>query len=131
MTKSEWDRVQEALESFWKVVRLNIDGYQVSLSLVRVGTYKNAIAIYINGVFKSEWLINECEERKRFLSGKERSLFTARTAGYKKLPKKEQKEFEQRYNKKYTYYESHWSSFGALKRHLIKNNTSIELESIK
>ncbi len=132
MTKSEWDKVKKALESLWGVVELKIDGYQISLSLVRVSTYKLAIAIYVNGVFKGEWLMKECDERQRFLPKKERSLLTAKDkASWKKLPKKTQKELEEKYNRKYECYASHWTSFGALKKHLIANNTSIELISIK
>jgi hypothetical protein len=34
-------------------------------------------------------------------------------------------------DRKYTTYQPAWSSFGALKRHLIANNKSIELVSIE
>ena len=52
MTQEEWKQVEKALEYFFKRVELEVDGYEVSLTLQRVGVYKNAIAIYVNGVFK-------------------------------------------------------------------------------
>lgn len=60
MTQEEWKQVEKALEYFFKRVELEVDGYEVSLTLQRVGVYKNAIAIYVNGVFKGEWITTEC-----------------------------------------------------------------------
>lgn len=131
MSKDEWSRVQEALKSLFSIVKLKIDNYEVALSLVRVDTYKNAIAVYVNGVFKGEWLVKDCEERRRFLQRKERSLLSPKEkSSWKKLSKKMQKELSEKYDKKYEFYSSHWTSFNALKKHLISNNASIELVSI-
>lgn len=106
-------------------VKLEIDGYEVTLVLMRIGTYKNAIGIFVNGVFEGKWLVEDCEERKRFIQKRERSLY--KQSEVKKLPKKMQREM---LSKKYEYYRSHWSSFGTLKKHLTENNESIELISI-
>lgn len=121
MSKDEWKRVQKALKSLTNIVKLEIDGYEVALVLVRVGTYKNAIAIYVNGVFQGKWLVEDCEERRRFIQKRERCLY--KQSEVKKLPKKMQKEMLSR---KYEYFQSHWSSFGALKKHLLENNENIE-----
>lgn len=132
LTKEEWSKAAEALKSLFGIVNLKIDGYDVSLALVRVSTYKNAIAIYVNGVFKTEWLSGDCEERRRFVCRKERSLMTAKEkANFRKLSKRTQKEWSERYNNfKYEQYISHWTSFSALKKHLMANNENIELVSI-
>lgn len=122
MSKDEWKRVQEALKSLTNIVKLEIDGYEVALVLVRVGTYKNAIAIYVNGVFQGKWLVEDCEERRRFIQKRERCLY--KQSEVKKLPRKLQKEM---LSKKYEYFEPYWSSFGALKKHLLENNENIEL----
>lgn len=131
MLKDEWSRAQEALKSLFSFVKLKIDGYEVTLSLVRVDTYKNAIAVYVNGVFKGEWLMKDCEERRRFLQRKERSLLSQKQkSSWSKLPKKLQRELNEKYDRKYEYYSSHWTSFNALKKHFISNNKNIELISI-
>lgn len=125
MNQEDWKRVQEALKSLMNTVKLKIDGYEVALVLVRIGTYKNAIAIFVNGVFEGKWLMEDCEERRRFYQKCERSLY--KQSEVKKLPKKMQKEM---LSKKYEYYRSHWTSFGVLKKHLLQNNETIELISI-
>lgn len=43
------------------------------------------------------------------------------------IPKKEHKQY---LKEKYEYYQTHWTSFGGLKAHLIQNNESIELVKI-
>ncbi len=129
MTKEDWAKAQEALNSMYQIVRLNADGYEVALQLVRVSAYRNAIAIYIGNVFKGEWIMGDCEERRRFVQKKERSLLSPKEkAKFKKLPKKIQKELD--IDRKYEFYQTHWSSFGALKKHLIANNKDIALVSI-
>lgn len=125
MTKSEWERMHKALTSLMNAVKLKVDGYEVSFALVRVGTYKNAIVVYVNDVFKGKWLCEDCEERRRFIQKREKSLY--KQSEVKKLPKKMQKEMLSR---KYEYYQTHWTSFGALKKHLLENNEEIELISI-
>ncbi|MEA4825057.1 MAG: hypothetical protein VB130_00250 [Clostridium sp.] len=131
MTKEEWVKVEKALQSLYSIVELKIDGYKVALKLERLDTYKNAIAVYINGEFKGKWLIEECEERRRFLRKREKSLITPKQRkDLNKLPKKFRKEHEEWFNRSYVYYEPWWNSFNSLKRHLISENESIELVKI-
>lgn len=131
MTQEEWKQVEKALEYFFKRVELEVDGYEVSLTLQRVGVYKNAIAIYVNGVFKGEWITKECEETRRFIQKREKSILTKKDKeARKKLSKKAQKELAEKYDRKYSVYSTHWSSFRALKRHLIANNESIKFVKI-
>lgn len=131
MTKEEWKRCQEALKSFYSIVKLNVDGYEVGLRLERVDTYRNKIMVYVNGGFKGKWLIEDCEERRRFLRKMEKSLITAKQKkDLNKLPKKFRKEHEELFNRSYVYYEPYWTSFNSLKKHLINENESIELLEI-
>ena len=132
MTKEEWEQAGKTLADFYSIVYLKADGYEVALTLKRVSTYKNAIMIYVGGVFKGKWLTEDCEERRRFCRRSERSLLSAKEkANFKKLSKKMQKEQMERYhNFTYNVYSSGWTSFGALKRHLIANNESIDLVKI-
>lgn len=132
MTKDEWKQVEEALKGFFSPAYINADGYEVTLILERVGPYKNMIMVYIGGQFKGEWLGSDCEERRRFMQKKVRSLLTPKQkADYKKLPKRLQKELSERYhNMNYETYSPQWSSFGSLKKHLIANNQNIALVKI-
>ncbi len=132
MTKEEWSQAENALKGFFSPVYLKADGYDVSLVLVRVSTYKNMIMVYIGGEFQGKWLAEDCEERRRFYQKKVRSLLSAKQkADFKKLPKRMQKELAERYhNMEYEAYSSLWSSFGSLKKHFTANNQQIELVKI-
>ncbi len=132
MTKEEWKRAEEALKNFFSPVRLKADGYDVTLILERVGIYKNMIMVYVGGQFQGKWLSEDCEERRRFCVRKAHSLLNAKEkASFKKLPKRTQKELaKEHHNFEYESYSPQWSSFGALKRHLISNNKNIELIKI-
>lgn len=132
MSKEEWKRAEDALKGLLSVVRLKVDDYNIALILERVSTYKNAIMIYVNDSFQFQWMSEDCEERRRFLQRKERSLLNAKQkAAYNKLSKKRQKELDECHGG-YTYasYSPLWTSFGSLKKHLITNNQQIELISI-
>ena len=131
MTTEEWEKVRKAVEGFYPPTILKIDGYDVSLRMVRIGAYRNAIVLYVGGVFEGKWLAEDCEERRRFCQKKVRSLLTPKGRTYlKRLSKKRQKEFTEKYHTEYESYSPYWTSFGALKRHLIANNQSIELVKI-
>lgn len=131
MTKEGWKKVEEAATNFFSTVYLKADEYDIAFKLVRVSAYKNEIAIYIGEVFKGEWLTKDCEERRRFCQKKVHSLLTPKGKTYlKKLSKKKQKEFMEKYPTQYEEFSPYWSSFGALKKHLIANNQNIELVKI-
>lgn len=128
ITKEEWKQVEDALKIIGDYAKLQIDGYEIFLNLLRVTTYKNSIFVYINDELKGEWIINECEERRRFFRERTAScLNTEQKAALKKKSKKFQREFYENHNTKYAYHEPYWNSFPALKKHLMKNNERIEL----
>lgn len=132
MTKEEWKQTEEALKSFFSPVYLRADEYDITLILERVGVYKNMIMVYIDGQFKGKWLSEDCEERRRFFQIKTHSLLDAKQkAAFKKLSKKAQRELcQEHHNFEYESHSPQWSSFGALKKHLIANNKNIELVKI-
>lgn len=132
MTKEEWKRAEDALKSVLSPVYLKVDEYDVALVLERVSVYKNMIMVYIGGQFQGKWLTEDCEERRRFFQKKVHSLLNAKQkAAFKKMSKKSQKEFAGKYhNFEYESYSPQWTSFGALKKHLIANNGNIELIKI-
>ena len=120
MTKEEWSYVEKQLKSGF-IVRLNIDGYNVSLRLERVGLYKLGIMVYINEVFKGDCL-KECEISRRFLPKHSKRVFTKRELkGFPRIKRSEMKK------KKYEYYGFYWDSFNYMKRAFICNNNNIEL----
>lgn len=129
MNKSEWEGVQKAIESLDGQARLIVDGYEVDLILLPMSPYKKEIAVYVNGYIKQEWSLGKTPEgeeiRRRFYCEHKKSMIKKPQG---KMTRKEQQAFEQA-KKQYTYsyYLPYWSSFSSLKRHLVKNNKSIEI----
>lgn len=127
MTEADWKKVDEKLKCVGiSSVKLKIDGYEVGLHLVQISRFKNAIAVYVNGLFRGKWLMEECEERRRFFPCKKRYAVT--DTELKKLGIRSKKEL-QRWKEESAYYaySSMWTDFRAMKKHFIENNENIEL----
>ena len=125
MTKEEWKRIENKLKSFYDFVKLKCDNYEITLVLQRISQYQNAIAVYVDGKIKSEWL-KECEISERFYMKRSKALYTRK----EKMTKKEialLKKVGIDYDKKFYYYQPYWKSFNSLRSHLIKNNSNIVL----
>lgn len=130
MTPESWKKVETALQGSFGRAVLVIDGYTVTLEVRQAKALRYVIAVFVNGWMKGEWLMKDCEERRRFCCPKQSPLYTP--AAKAKLTKGFGKRAIAKYfpdaDKKFTWYASAWSSFAALKRHLVKNNQSVELQ---
>ena len=131
MTAEDWKDAEKMLSTILGHIKLRIDGYNVSIGYVKETPTKYCLAVYIDGVFKSEWLINDCEIRKRFCRKIKKQVLSSKEKS-KLINEIGKKAFElfckENPNKLYyTYYEPYFGSFRTLKAHLIKNNLSIEL----
>lgn len=133
MTKEDWAKVETALRSMYSFVRLDCDGYEVKLSLQPVSQFKNAIVPFINGTLKGKWIIDDCEERRRFFPCKKKSIvkekdIKALRAGRKRMTEKLIQEYKDKYS--YNVYSLYWTNFRSMKKHFEENNKSIELIEI-
>ncbi len=131
MTKEEWDKVQVCLTRLNSIVVLNVDGYKVTLMLERASVMKNHIVVYIDDKIKGNWLVEDCEERNRFFCKRTKNVYTiSKLTQGKRVSKKKMMFLKERVNdpknKIETYY-PWWTNSNSLKKHLIKNNTNIEL----
>ncbi|WP_284641206.1 hypothetical protein [Paenibacillus silviterrae] len=126
MTSDTWKEVEKKLLSLYNQVKLLCDGYELTIMLERSGQFKNHISIYINEQIKGAWMIEDCEERRRFFCERQKSFYTKKQKeSVGRVSKKLAKELG--FDKKYSYYTPYWNSFRSLKSHLIKNNQNIEL----
>ena len=124
MTKEEWDKVESSMQSPWGRASLLCDGFKVTLE---TGLYKRKLSsmVYVNGVFKGAWMLEDCEERRRFFRPIKKLVWRKKiTKGFSKKTLKSLNidPAETRIG-----FSPEWTSFRSLKSHLIKNNTSIEL----
>lgn len=126
MTNEDWKDVEYRLNTTWSA-KLLIDGYEIDLILLRETTTKMVIGVYINGKIKGEWICNDCEESRRFFRDKKKCMIKsdAKTRRKLKMSESEFKSFREEYT--IHSYSPYWSSFRALKNHLIKNNDHIEI----
>lgn len=127
MTTEEWKKVDKALKSvFSPGATLLIDGYKVTFALMQKSQFTNAITVYINGEFKLKWLTEDCEERRRFLCCKRKTIIKEKDYKIHGIrSKKARQELADKYS--YNEYYPYWCNFAKLKKHLIQNNENIEL----
>jgi hypothetical protein len=130
LTKDQWESIENSLSMPWGVVKLDVDGYKVNLHVKQVTPLKFEICPYVNGEFKGSWLSGNCEESKRFMRPVQLAVFkpAEKRNLLKGVSKKTAKEYFGDLDRKFTVYQWGWASFGALRRHLILNNTVIELQ---
>ena len=126
MTAEDWKKVEDILSIPYSSAELKVDGYNVTIGHALEKPLKYCLAVYIDGVFETKWLFEDCEIRRRFCNRHTKSILTAKE---KKALKRERKDFREKIikNSTYVWYEPYWGSFRSLKSHLIKNNISIEM----
>ena len=126
MTDKEWEKVADKLDDVFGRVKLKVDGYELTLCVVRTTKMSLEIAVYVNGTIKGADIINDCDIRRKFYQEHVKSILTVQDKKMLRgISKSKRKEIEE--NSKISWYEPCWQSFRSLKKHLIKNNVSIEL----
>jgi hypothetical protein len=133
ITKEQWQQLESELSHSLGCAKLTCDGFDVNLEVRRIDTLKYGIVVFVNGVSKGRWIIEDCEERRRFLRPVQRFINGAKLRadlikiwGGKRAPKAK----VEKINEKMTCYYSYWTSVKALRRHLEKNNQQVELVSL-
>lgn len=128
ITPADWKRIEEGLSGLFGSEKLMCDGYELTIQRQQEKN-KLVLVVYVNGVWKGEWIREDCEERRRFFCPSTRRLFSKAkvdksTAGMGKRHK-EKWIAEMGLDKTMTIYIPVWRNFTALRRHLVKNNTEI------
>ena len=89
---------------------------------------KLVIAFYVNGSCKGKWMQEDCEERRRFFRPVKKSAWNAKSRlAMQKMSKRMLKRMNVDPAETFTVHYPWWTSFKALRSHLVKHNTSIEL----
>ena len=125
MTKEEWNEVEMLLSyPYGGKAELLIDGYRITIIVAQEKPLKYVFVVYIDGKLNGEWILKDCEIRRKFFQKHTKSLLTAQD---KKQLSKERKEVREAIIKKSTFYwySPYWNSFRSLKSHFIKNNKNI------
>lgn len=131
MGPNEWKKMEATLIHLGHPVRLECDGYRVSFVLERLNQFQNRILFYVDGVFKSQWFSDDCEERRRFFDRKDSFVWNRKSRANlnNEVSKSILKEAGIDVDKKRTHYVPWWVSFKRLRKHLMANNQDIRLIS--
>ena len=127
LTKEQWKTFRDTLSWAHGVVHLEVDGYHLRLVVAPYKPLSYVILPYVNGELHPEWIVDECEERRRFFRPYERYLHPEkhRLELLKIWGRLITKEKRAEINRKITGYDWCWRSPASLQRHLIANNQSI------
>jgi hypothetical protein len=134
ISKEQWQEIENTLSRSYGIVNLICDGFPLTLEVQRIAPLKYGIFFFVEGIFLGKWLLNDCEERRRFCRPVEGFVFDAKLRnsliniyGGKRAPKAKVEEI----NRKFTAYQCAWTNAKALCRHLRKNNLNIQLGKIE
>lgn len=124
MNAADWAKVEASMESPYGIISLLCDGFLLTL---QSGLHKKRIetCVYVNGVMKGSYFVDDCEERRRFMRPVKHLRWKQKTL--KGFSKKTLKSLNIDPTEHWISYSCFWGSFRSLKAHLIKNNVSIEL----
>lgn len=126
-TAEDWKRIRETI-SIYRPVHLLVDGYNITVKKVFVSETKASYIIFVNGIFKGEWGLKDCEERRLFFCRYEKHVYRPAQRRHLTLLEKRHKGFFKPIdiNKKNEYFTPFFQSFRALQKHLAANNKKIE-----
>jgi hypothetical protein len=116
-------------------VRLEVDGYQITLELKKISQFNNAILVYVNGTYEGRWF-------REFLDGDgegaeiHRRFYPSRKVAV--WNHKQKQKLIKIYGKRRAQAEHdldatveipglHWTSFNGLRCKLLRENTNIRL----
>lgn len=128
MTNEDWKYIEDTLSHVGSAVYLEIDNYLVTLVVEPYKKLQNCIAVYVNDKIRTDWILNECEIRRKFYQRHTKCLAKIDRKKLERASKNARKMVEQfRKENTYEYFEPYWMTFNTMKRHFIKNNVSIQL----
>ncbi len=78
MTKEDWKYVERELADPYGYIKLKIDGYEVTVNVEPEKHLKYVLTVYVGGKMKLEWLVEDCDIRRKFFQKHTKSLLTAK-----------------------------------------------------
>lgn len=124
---ADWQLFEEQLSYAHGYVELLVDDYVLTCRVRRAKELTYVIDIYVNGWFRVEWTLHDCEARRRFMRPRTEYLFKpAQRAALRKSYGRRKVPADAISERKHTWYSSTWPTAKALRRHLVANNTHIE-----
>lgn len=132
MNREEWAQVEAELRNpYGSGAKVRADGHVLTLSVQRSKGLRFAIAVYVDGVIKGEWMRPESDIGAKFYRPRITSVFTAKA--FARMEKECGKRFTNDMRKRHPptvyMFDPSYPSAVELRRRLAKTCTSIELIS--
>ena len=78
MTDEQWKQVESRLSRPFGSVKMQIDGYKITVVVEPLKGMKLVLMVYVDGYFRGKWLTEDCDIRRRFYYCSKRSLLTTK-----------------------------------------------------
>lgn len=133
-SKQQWQVIEKQLSFPYSKVELKCDGYQVSAVVEKSKGLKYCVVVYVDGVYKGEWMDGKheqplkfhCKKRRYFLRGKQRQD-CLRELNKRGTPAASKEMYRKWLDKYHEYWMPFWPSAKSFCRHIQKTCTQIEL----
>lgn len=66
MTDEQWKQVESRLSRPFGSVKMQIDGYKITVVVEPLKGMKLVLMVYVDGYFRGKWLTEDCDIRRRF-----------------------------------------------------------------
>lgn len=126
LTKEEIARIEKELSMPWGRVKLQCDTFLITVEVRRIAKLKFSPIAFVDGTIDYDWVITDCEQRRRFMRPTYRYLYTpTRRKELEKIfgKRRAAKQFD--LDKKITYYGFDWPSVKSMVRHFCAANESV------
>lgn len=138
VTKEQWTAVEKELSGPYGEVELLCDGYKVTAQIYTIAKLRQGIVVYVNGVFKGEWMKGEAEEARKFYRETKHYLYPAKKREeFQKMAKSRRysadfrKDLARMATASVSIWVPYWTNANAFTRKLRKTCTEIQVVTIR
>lgn len=130
LSKEDREKIADELRYPFGCVELQCDQFMIHLKVQSRGERRQTIVVYVDGWLRGTWLIDDCEERRRFMRKVERFVFPAksRASFLKEFGKRAFKRNQM--DQKIVGYDPTWNSVTTMLRQFQRTCDSVELVAI-
>jgi len=131
LNKEDWTRIEKALSGTYGMVKLKVDGREVTFQRALVSKNRLGIGTYVDGVMKGAWVSSENHHpEQRYLRPVSRFAHKPKErAMLQKTPKRLREELGPFFDpdRKIHFFDLTWPSATAIRRHYQQTFESIEI----
>lgn len=134
LSKEQWQVIEKQLSFPYSKVKLKCDEYEVSAVVEKIKGLKFCVTVYVDGVYRGEWMDGKHEQplkfhrkmRRYFLNGKKRQ-YCIRELSKRGIPAASKKMYRKWLDQYHEYWVPFFPSARSFCRHIQKTCTNIEL----